>query len=197
MSPERNASTRFAILGLLGLEPMSGYDIRRASSDTLRHFWHESYGQIYPTLATLAREKLIRELPPARAAAKPGARASRKLYAITPAGRRAFAVWQESAPRERPFRSEMLLRVFFGDAGSAHALREHVGRLAKEETARLASYRALARRLRSEAASHPSQPYWQATLRYGQLRSEAALAWCRETSRTLGKARLAKKRAHA
>lgn len=176
----RTASTRFAILGLLSLEPMSGYDIRRASSDALSHFWHESYGQIYPTLAALARERLIRESP--RASTQPGARATRRVYAITAAGRRALAAWQKRPPRERPFRSELLLRLFFGDTRSTPTLLTHVARLKAEETARGASYRALDQRLVAEGAGSPSLPYWRATLRYGQLRSEAALRWCDETA---------------
>ena len=43
----------WAVLGLLGLRPMSGYDIKRAVDRTIRHFWAASYGQIYPELKRL------------------------------------------------------------------------------------------------------------------------------------------------
>ena len=180
MAPTSNASTRFAILGLLRLEPMSGYDVRRACQEALSPFWHESYGQCYPAIAALVRERLVRPVPNPS-----GARARRKVYAITPSGRRALAAWLKRAPRERPFRSELLLHLFFGDRASAADLRAHVALARADETARLDSYRALAERVRAEAKGNPSQPYWQAALRYGRLRSEAVVRWCDETLRTL------------
>jgi DNA-binding PadR family transcriptional regulator len=188
MATRRTASTRYAILGLLSLEPMSGYDIRRASIDTLRHFWHESYGQIYPTLATLERERLIRPVSAAEAArsgAREGTRATRKVYTLTPAGKRALAVWRKRPAASRPFRNVTLLQMFFGDAGSAKDLLAHVDRMRAEESAHLASYAVLERKLAREAATHPSLPYWRATLRYGHHRSSAIVRWCDETARAL------------
>jgi DNA-binding PadR family transcriptional regulator len=180
MNVRRSASTRFAILGLLRLEPMSGYDVRRACEEALSPFWHESYGQIYPAIAALERERLIRPAP-----SPSPERSRRKVYAITPAGRRALAAWLKHAPRERPFRSELLLHLFFGDAASAPDLLAHVTRTRAEETARLASYRRLEQRMRREAKDSPSLPFWRATLRYGQLRSAAVVGWCDETLRAL------------
>ena len=51
----RQSQTEVAVLGALSVEPMSGYAARRAITETLGHFWSESFGQIYPTLASLAR----------------------------------------------------------------------------------------------------------------------------------------------
>jgi len=175
------SATRFAILGLLSLEPMSGYDIRRAVDDVLRHFWNESYGQIYPTLAALEHEGLIRLMP---AAARASAR-RRKVYAIAPAGRRALAAWRRKPPVYRPFRDEMLLRLFFGDAPSTPALLGHVKRLRAAETRRLAEYKAIEARIRREAGDHASRPFWRATLRFGHHRSSAIVRWCDETARAL------------
>jgi DNA-binding PadR family transcriptional regulator len=180
-------TTRFAILGLLALEPMSGYDIRRAVQETLRHFWSESYGQIYPALAALEKDGLVRLLPQA-AAARKSAR-PRKVYAPTPKGRRALAAWRKEPPVSRPFRNELLLRLFFGDGPSAPALLAHVTSLREEETRRLAEYDRLEARMLREAKAHPSLPYWLATLRYGRHRSTAVVEWCEETRRALSRAR--------
>src|SRR6267378_1332508 len=43
-------ATPNALLGLLSLGSMSGYDIRQLISQSIGHFWSESYGQIYPGL---------------------------------------------------------------------------------------------------------------------------------------------------
>lgn len=186
MKPDRSASTRFAILGLLSVEPMSGYDIRRASAQWLHYFWHESYGQIYPTLGALAREGLIRLAPPALpAAGRAKSARPRKVYAITPAGRRTLAAWRRTPPVSRPIRDGMLLRLFFGDRPSVPALLAHIGRLRARETRHLAEFKVIARRIRGEAKDHPARPFWHATLRFGMLRSNAIVHWCDETARAL------------
>ena len=164
-------TTRYAILGLLSIEPMSGYDIRRASTDALSHFWHESYGQIYPALAALEGEGLVRLLPAAKSDKR-----SRKVYALTAQGRRALATWRKQAPVERPFRNEMLLKLFTADAPAV--VLKHVRLLRKVETARLEEYARIEARLAREA---PAKKLWKATVRYGVLRSRAVIAWCDET----------------
>jgi len=164
-------TTRYAILGLLSIEPMSGYDIRRASTDALSHFWHESYGQIYPTLAVLEREGLIRLLAQPRTETRP-----RKVYALTAKGRRAHAAWCRKAPTSRPFRNELLLKLFTADAPKD--VLAHVRKLRKEETARLEEYARIEARLAREA---PTKRLWRATVRYGIHRSRAVIAWCDET----------------
>jgi DNA-binding PadR family transcriptional regulator len=164
-------TTRYAVLGLLSFEPMSGYDIRRASTDALSHFWHESYGQIYPTLAALEREKLIRLLPKAEDSAR-----ARKVYALTPKGRRALAAWHKKPPVARPFRNELLLKLFTAERPSD--MRAHLERLREEESARLVEYAKIEQRIAREA---PTRASWKATVRYGIHRSRAVIAWCDET----------------
>jgi DNA-binding PadR family transcriptional regulator len=47
----RSSQTETAVLGALSVMPMTGYALREAIRDVLGHFWSESFGQIYPTLA--------------------------------------------------------------------------------------------------------------------------------------------------
>ncbi|UCB53625.1 MAG: PadR family transcriptional regulator, partial [Candidatus Zixiibacteriota bacterium] len=46
----RANKTEFAVLGLLSLSPMSGYDMKAFISQSIGYFWQESYGQLYPAL---------------------------------------------------------------------------------------------------------------------------------------------------
>jgi len=184
MALKRTSSTPYAILGLLGLEPMSGYDIRRTLQETLSHFWSESFGQIYPALAKLARAGLVRAVETGPAAR---GRGGRRVYALTPRGRAALARWRRQAPVERPFRNELLLKLFVSDARSAPVLRAHLLPLQRAERAHLAAYGTLRRRIAREAADHPSREAWLLTLRYGELRSRAVLAWCVEATRALAR----------
>ncbi len=47
------------ILGVLAVEPRSGYDIKALTDKSTRFFWAASYGQIYPELKRLAEQGLI------------------------------------------------------------------------------------------------------------------------------------------
>src|SRR3954465_8441682 len=101
------STTPYAILGLLAIEPMSGYDIRRNLDDSLSDFWNESYGQIYPALRKLEAARLI-------ATVKQGATDARrrKLYTATAAGRARLRIWLSEPPRPQPPRNELLLKLF-------------------------------------------------------------------------------------
>ena len=67
-----------ALLGLLAAEPMSGYGLARLFERTLARAWPARHPQIYPALAELERQGLLRvdETGPRR----------RKTYAVTEEG---------------------------------------------------------------------------------------------------------------
>src|SRR6266508_2295617 len=109
----RTSSTPYAILGLLNLAPMSGYDVRKEAETSIGYFWSESYGQIYPTLRDLAAQGLIRRRP-----GRTSAHRDRHVYEITEAGREALALWRAEPPRDSPVRNELLLKLFFGGRDS-------------------------------------------------------------------------------
>ena len=45
---------KYAILGLINREPMSGYDITREfNNNDLANFWYAKHSQVYPELARL------------------------------------------------------------------------------------------------------------------------------------------------
>ena len=50
--PKEN-KTKYAILGLLSLAPMSGYDIKIITDNSIGHFWNENFGHIYPVLGRM------------------------------------------------------------------------------------------------------------------------------------------------
>lgn len=56
MSKENKS--RFVVLGMLSLGPMSGYEIKKRIEGSTNNFWSESYGQLYPTLKQLVSDGL-------------------------------------------------------------------------------------------------------------------------------------------
>ncbi|HTM01481.1 MAG TPA: PadR family transcriptional regulator [Candidatus Omnitrophota bacterium] len=188
MSRPRSRSTPFAILGLLGFEPMSGYDIRKEVAASIGYFWSESYGQIYPALRELSRDGLIRVKP-----GTPEGGRERRVYEITAKGRRALAAWREEPPRPAPVRNELLLKLFFGAPGGSGDEIAWLEALALKEAAQRREFRRIRRQLLEERRDHPSLPYWLAVVAYGEHHSRAALRWARETSSALRGLRAARK----
>ena len=51
---------KYAILGLINREPMTGYDITREfNSNNLANFWYAKHSQVYPELSRLFTRWMI------------------------------------------------------------------------------------------------------------------------------------------
>jgi DNA-binding PadR family transcriptional regulator len=184
--------TRYAVLGALTVEPMSGYDLKRFFEQGVSFFWAEGYGQIYPILKQLTAEGLVADVtgaPEAAGRASAAAHPRRAVYAVTPAGRETLARWlTEPAEPQAGRRIEILLKLFFarqGGAEGAEAARRLVADFRAHHTALLATYAATETRLRTDHAAHPDLPFWLLTLSYGEHVSRALVAWCDAAARTL------------
>src|SRR5260221_14733511 len=101
----RTRSTPYAVLGMLSLAPMSGYDIRKEAESSIGYFWSESFGQLYPALRELRAQGWIR----LRAGRRGGSR-ERHVYEITEPGREALAARRAEPRRDPPCRTLLLLK---------------------------------------------------------------------------------------
>jgi DNA-binding PadR family transcriptional regulator len=176
----RDDTSRYAVLGMLSIRPMSGYDIKQAIGESIVHFWDESYGRIYPTLKRLAAEGLAR-----RKTERQAGRPDRQVYSLTSPGRQVLERWLALPIREQKPRNELLLKLFFGrhlPGPEGVRLVEHYR---QEQVQFLAACRSLEREVKAQTPRHPDQPYWLITIHFGQHRSRAAVEWCDETLRSL------------
>src|SRR6266849_2307620 len=114
-------SSEYAILGMLSLRPMSGYDIRKTVQESIQYFWSESYGQIYPALKRMETQRLVK-----RVRGTQEGRASRQVYALSPPGLRELQAWLSRQPQVQPARNELLLKLFFGRLVPSEACNEHL-----------------------------------------------------------------------
>ena len=188
---ERQGS-KYAILGMLSLRPMSGYDIRKTVQESIRFFWNESYGQIYPALKRLEAQKLVER---ARGAQK--GRAGRQVFTLTRTGRRELQEWLTRKPQMQPFRNELLLKLFFGRLVPREACQEHLRHFRQRQEDFLRTYRQVEGWLHTEHERHPDLPFWLMTLTYGVHQARALRDWCDETLAALeksGKVRNKRKR---
>ena len=176
----RESTSRFAILGVLSLGAMSGYDVKKLTERSIAHFWNESYGQIYPVLNRLAADGFAE-----RRREKQRGKPDRHVYSLTDKGREELARWLAVPARHEPFRSELLLKLFLGSAGRVTDSIGQIEHYAASQRGRLDLYLEIERRLRREMAGHPQLPFSLVTLHHGQHRCRAMLAWCAESIRSL------------
>jgi len=93
-----------ALLGLIAAEPMSGYGLARLFERTLARAWPARHPQIYPALAGLESEGLLR-------VSETGHR-RRKTYAVTEHGVAEVQRWLSETTPDRTVRNETILRLF-------------------------------------------------------------------------------------
>lgn len=92
-------SLRHALLALLDVSPMTGYDLARIFGDTVKHAWRANHSQIYPELRVMEAKGLI-----VATAVERGAHATKREYTMSDRGREELARWAEepfAVPAER------------------------------------------------------------------------------------------------
>jgi PadR family transcriptional regulator AphA len=114
-------SLRFALLGLLAVEPASGYDLKRAIDRSTYFIWNATGPQIYNTLHKLRDEGYVtsKSLPQV---GKP----DKQIHTITPRGRTALQEFMSEPIRASVTRDEVLLRIFLGNFASKDTMRREL-----------------------------------------------------------------------
>ena len=174
----RSSQTETAVLGALSVMPMTGYAVREAIRDVLGHFWSESFGQIYPTLARLEGEGLV-----AREVAAPGA-----AYRLTDAGLVRLRALLGTPVQPTTPRNGLLLRLFFGRHLGADACRTLVEDARADAVAQLARYAAIRAEIAGEAGTEADHPFWFLTVAAGEHAARATVAWADESLAALAAA---------
>lgn len=108
-----NSLLGFALLGLLHQHPMSGYDLRKIFASSAMGSFSDSPGAIYPALARLEVQGLIRGKVENSASLR-----KRRLFKLAPKGVTAFRAWvKRPVRRDDVIRrlGELMLRFAFTD----------------------------------------------------------------------------------
>jgi DNA-binding PadR family transcriptional regulator len=164
------------LLGLLEIEPMSGYDLGVVIRASVGHIWNESYGQIYPNLKKLAADGFVTSKTE-RQKGKP----DRRIYSVTKKGQERLARWLAVEPQPEIARNELLLKLFFGAQVPAEILIGFVERMVEREGAVLKELTRLEHEEIAQSQQYPGAPYWKMAARFGQLELKAHLRWAEET----------------
>ena len=173
---------KFALLGALGYQPMSGYDLKQFTDRSTSNFWHAELSQIYLTLKALEKEGLITS-----SAVPQSARPDRKVYTITPAGQKALQSWlNEPFTDIDQYKDTLLLKLFFSARVERETLLAQL-RLQRGLHQKLVDgYNAETADLIAQSVeAHPELRkdalLWEATRRFGQSIEETYLRWLDET----------------
>ena len=164
------------ILGVLAVEPRSGYDIKALTDKSTRFFWAASYGQIYPELKRLSDRGLIDGSDESHGSRK------RTVYRITREGRKALAEWLGTPEQVHELRDEGLLKLFFAAAQGNDAVTAAIREKRDAHASALAELREIEPYAQSAERVGPAE-----VLGYGLAYNEFAIRWCEETLKRLDK----------
>lgn len=109
---------RYALLALLRVGPLSGYDLAKVFHESVGHVWHAPDSQIYPELRKMEAEGLVEGEEELR-----GERRKRRLYRVTEAGDQAFRDWLAAPVDYQRIRDPAHLRAAYLEAASPEAAR--------------------------------------------------------------------------
>lgn len=159
-------SLRHAILGLLAIQPSTGYELTQRFDLSLAHAWHASHSQVYPELAKLETAGFAEVLAE-------GPRRSR-TWGITDAGRTELRNWLVETEVHRGQRNESGVRWFLFQLLDPADRRAVIER----EIAYMEQNRAMLDALAAGKTERPGDPSPLApSIDLGQRIGDAMLGW--------------------
>src|SRR3954451_15308882 len=111
-------SLRYALLALLRVGPLSGYDLQKLFAESVGHVWHAPDSQIYPELKRMETEGLIAGEDQSR-----GVRGRRRVYHVTGDGDQAFLGWINGPLEYSRVRDPAHLKAAYLESATAEARR--------------------------------------------------------------------------
>jgi DNA-binding PadR family transcriptional regulator len=161
-----SAHFRYFVLGLLGQQPMSGYDIKRLLERLNGLIGSSSFGHIYPALHTLLEEGWV-----AVNVVTHENRPPKKVYTIKQEGRTALQEWLEQPVPSSISQKSLVMRLILAQDLAQKGLMAHV----RQRHAHVAAHRDALKELSGELEQ--AGRGWQLALNYGLAVADAELGW--------------------
>jgi DNA-binding PadR family transcriptional regulator len=139
-----------ALLGLLSIRPMTGYEIRKSYARGLAPWWETPRSQIYPKLRELERRGLVRD----EIVVQHG-KPNKRIYAIESAGTTALTGWLSREIGRTEMKHRMLIRLFFGNLLPPGTIR----RLLDDYRKQMAAFEASLREAHQRFSASLAGPY--------------------------------------
>ncbi|MHB8063192.1 MAG: PadR family transcriptional regulator [Ruminiclostridium sp.] len=171
----------YVILGLLGHEPMTGYEIKKRMDTTLKFFWGASFGSIYPTLNGLARDGMVTKYE-----TKENGRV-KLIYTITETGREQLKEWLYLPVEKDELRYETLLKLFFGSEVGEKGTVQHILNFENKIRNELPFLEDAVNELEKMKDTDEAHLYYMMTAMFGVKVYGAYLEWCDEIKQIIEK----------
>ena len=169
---------KYALLGLLSYDPMTGYELKQRMDRTTIHFWHAKQSQIYTTLKGMEKDGLVTSK-----VVDQSDHPAKRVYHITQAGKADFQKWINTPIVEiMPKKELFVLKMFFAanmDKNSQlsqlqwqldlhkHQLEYFQGEMAEE----------VDNTKRKSPQLSEDVEMWEATRRFGERYEEIYIEW--------------------
>lgn len=179
---------KYALLGLLQYQPMTGYELKQFMDTSTSNFWHAKLSQIYVTLKALEQDGLV-----ASDVQEQASRPDRRVYTITPQGTQEVDKWLQDVDVERlQLKDPFLLKLFFSARVDKENLliqlriqrdmhQKLLNQYQSETKATIENVRQNVPQLKRDTL------FWGLTLRSGELIEEATIRWLDEAIETINK----------
>ncbi|WP_417364374.1 PadR family transcriptional regulator [Glutamicibacter arilaitensis] len=179
-------SLRNALLSLLTVEPMTGYDLYKVFESSVGHVWHAPDSQIYPELKLMESEGLIagQDVPW-------GPRGKKRQYTITRDGVTQFKDWMNTPLEYARTRDPAHLKAAYLEWAEPEAAREqmrghiaHHRSLLNQWQERIAELEQGSNSMLTKRLKNTPREEWEATVAYKRFtyegliaRAEAEIQW--------------------
>lgn len=167
--------TRYVLLGLLQEEELSGYEIKRIIDVRMSFFWHESFGQIYPELSSMAEEGLV-GISNTQSTEK--VKREKIRYKITEKGEEELKKWMKSENEKDTSRSEFLLKMFLSTDKNAEEMKRHVIQFKEQSEQRLELFNLFHNQLKENIDVHSNHKQILWVLDLGIRQTKLYIDWC-------------------
>ncbi|MBK8990001.1 MAG: PadR family transcriptional regulator [Chloroflexi bacterium] len=166
-------SLHHAILGLLSVMPMTGYDLKtQAFDESVTHFWQADQSQIYRSLSKMEEDGwLTYDLE------VQDGRPNRKVYHLTTDGRTELDRWLRMAQPLPVNREAFLVQLFFGWTLTNQTLLELVAGQRAGHAARLAEFAQIPMPPLEDPQIDRMRTLWRLTLELGMAIERTYLDW--------------------
>ena len=170
-------TSALALLGLLSIREMSGYELAAFADKSLGYFWPMHRSLVYRELPRLEDAGYV-----AGTAVHQQRLPDKRVYRLTDAGRRRLTEWMATPGFESPrYRNEFLVKFFFARLISPEALRQLLVEYREALELDLTDLHATVRKL----DDNPDGLFGQLAARHGVHTRQAMLAWISEVEDVL------------
>ncbi len=169
-------SIKYAILGFLSHQPLTGYDLKKMFAESMTFYWSGNNNQIYRTLVDLHRQGLVSQEMQHQETGP-----SRKVYTITDEGLADLRQWVVSSPELPELRNRFLMQLAWADQLGQEELAALINQYEAEVQAKLSLVRDYKERNPNAPDRTPREEYlWQMIMANWQAYYEHELTWVRQ-----------------